>query len=345
MTVQKIIYMGEFGHDPDEEGSLLLLSGFMKSKCSLAELVGVIANRAPAVMRARLAKGTLEALELADVPVIQGTECRQYRQTDDHLQFAADYLSDTQAFPKLDHFWKILREAKDQSIAIVCASGLTDMALLLARNTANSKERLALFKQKVCRVSIMGGVACEENSVLLDEDGRVMPAWDATNNQHDNIAEYVYTQLQRMEIELVIVSKYAAYAACVPRDIYTTFKNRGHPVGKRLERIQRSMIQNLWWRCCQPPESPARDGLPPELGPEWFSQAFCQGADLKSVSDMDDIWPYIRSFNFYDQMAVLAAIPALRDQYFDPILINEGLVQVIGLSRKYSPLKTKSDFC
>ncbi|MBI2473698.1 nucleoside hydrolase [Candidatus Uhrbacteria bacterium] len=339
---QNIMYIGEFGNDPDEESSLLFLLGLVRLK--LVKLLAVIANRSPAIMRARLAKGTLEMLGFPQIPVIQGTDCGQHRQEDDRIQFAATYLSDAPEFPKLDAFWDLLSQAQDHSVALVCASGLTDIALLLARNTTHSKERLRLFKQKIARVSIMGGVVNDQNQILLDEDGRVMPSWDATNNQHDRIAEYVYTQLQRMEIELIVVTKQAAYAAPVPREMYRNLARRHHPVGVRLERIQKGMIQHLWWRCNLPPESPARDGLPPELGTQWFSNAFCRGKNLSNIKPTDEIWEYVEVFNLYDPMAVMAAIPEISGQHFDPILINGGKVQVIGMNRQYhqvsKPAKT-----
>lgn len=337
MTPQKIIYIGEFGHDPDEEGSLLLIAGLMKM--GHVDLIGVIANRSPAIMRARLAKGTLEILGYPNIPVIQGTNCAQHRQEDDRVQFAATYLSDAPEFPKLNTFWDLLSQSEDGSVAVVCASGLTDISLLLARNTQNSHEHLALFKQKVCRVSIMGGVACAEDQILLDEDRRVMPAWDATNNQHDRIAEYVYTQLQRMGIELVVVNKHAAYAACVPRDMYDIFQKTGHPVGVRLEKIQRSMIQNLWWRCNLESDSKARDGLPSQLGRDWFSIAFCQGQDLSGVKALDNIWTYIKVFNLYDQLAVMVAIPSLLKEEFGPVELNRGKVKIIGISSTFHQVR------
>lgn len=332
---QKIIYIGEFGHDPDEEGSLLLLIAL--HLMGVIELVGVIANRAPAIKRARLARGTLDLFDLQEIPVLVGTDCNQTQREDDHVQFAATYLSGNprHSFPDFQSFWGIIEHQPDSSIAIVCASGLTDMYELLKRNTQASYERLPLFRQKVARVSIMGGVAVDGDGILMDEDGRVMPAWSATNNQHDEKAEYVYTQLQRMGVELHIVSKHAAYAAKVRRDIYDGLRLTNHPAGYRLSHMQRCMIQDLWERCNLLPNSPHRDGLPPALGPEWFAQRFCGGADLSSVRATDSIWEHITYFFLYDQLSVMLAIPHIAREHFDPVLIelgNGGSVYVVGVN-------------
>ncbi|NQV90722.1 hypothetical protein HQ487_04965 [Candidatus Uhrbacteria bacterium] len=228
----KIIYIGEFGHDPDEEGSLLLLISLHLA--GKIELIGVIANRAPAIKRARLARGTLDVFDLQSIPVLVGTNANQSIREDDHVQFACEYLSGNVhwSFPHFSEFWGLIEDQPNQSVAVICASGLTDMYQLLRRGSNKAFHDLNLFQQKVCRVTIMGGVVTDKNEILLDEDGRVMPTWSATNNQHDELAEYVYTQLQRMGIELHIVSKHAAYTARIPRDTYDQLRLTNHPVGR-----------------------------------------------------------------------------------------------------------------
>jgi hypothetical protein len=329
-----MIYIGEFGHDPDEEGSLVL--NICLHAMGLIKLVAVIANRAPAIKRARLALGTLTVMGYPKIPVIVGTGCGQTAREDDHVQFAASYLSGIpgRKFPRLDHFWEILEAQPDQSVVIVCASGLTDMYQLLQRNTKVSRERLELFRQKVVRVSIMGGVVVDNGDIALDYDGRVMPSWDATNNNHDHLSEYVYTQLQRMGVEFMIVSKHAAYAARVPRDVYDGLRLTNHQVGQRLCYVQRCMIQDLWERCNLPSDDPNRDGLPEGLNPKWFSTRFCDGDDLSRVSPTDEIWDYVKHFFLYDQLSVMMAVPSILEEHFEPIVIelaNGGRVQVVGV--------------
>lgn len=335
MKPLKIIYIGEFGHDPDEEGSLLLLIALHLA--GVIELIGVIANRAPAIKRARLARGMLDLFDFQAIPVIVGTNCNQSVREDDHVQFASEYLSgiSQRHFPTLDLFWNLIEAQEDQSVAVVCASGLTDMYRLLRRNTPASYERLKLFRRKVCRVTIMGGVACMDGQILLDEDGRVMPAWTATNNQHDELAEHVYTQLQRMGVDLHVVSKHAAYAAKIPRDTYDGLRLTNHPVGRRLASIQRWMIQDLWERCNLAPDDPHRDGLPPMLDRDWFASRFCDGVGLLDVGACDEIWPHVKYFFLYDQLSVMLAIPEIAEEHFAPVEIkldNGGHVCVVGVS-------------
>lgn len=332
--VPNVIYIGEFGHDPDEEGSLLLLTSLHRA--GLINFSGVIANRNPAIMRARLAAGTLEVLGMPDVPVALGSECMQARQYDEKLQFAATYLSGRSHFESAEVlFWRLLSEAKDKSVAVVCASGLTDVALLLSRVSGDifRSDKLELLKQKVSCFSIMGGVLQKDDVVLLDEDGRVVPTKNATNNGHDFFAaEYVYTQIQRMEIPLMVLSKHAAYAASVERSLYDTMAATGHPIGFRLLRIQRTMIQYLWWRANLAGDDPRRDGLPPVLGREWFFKAFFEGEPTTRGPE-DSIWDLIKRFNMYDQMACMAAIPSVAEQFFAPVVISgKSPVSVIGVN-------------
>ena len=59
---------------------------------------------------------------------------------------------------------------------------------------------------------------------------------------------------------------------------------------------------------------PARMGLPPRCDREWFCNTFCAGVKVTGSA----CWPYIRSFNMYDPLALIVTIPALRERFFEP---------------------------
>lgn len=331
-----IVYFGEIGNDPDEEGTLLFLNGLVKLK--LANLLGVIVNRTPVLERAQVARGTLDVLGLTDVPVGLGFAYGS-RQTNETLQFAAPYRSHRTDFPKGDElFWKLLEAAEDHSVALVCASGLTDLAHILKRDVKGYDDRMALLRLKINIVSIMGGVVEQGSVVSKDECGFVFPTWASTNNAHDWLAaEFVYSALQRLRVPLVVTSKWAAYAASVPRDTYDLFAETGHPVGIRLQAMQEEMIQHLWFRANLAGDDPRRENLPPVLGKAWFAKTFCGGEDLSALSGDDRIWKYIKVFNLYDQTAVMAALTDLATVHFDSVYLGQNpdlaFVEIIGINQ------------
>src|SRR5262249_3175667 len=140
------------GRDQDDEDVLVTLNRLIRLE--ILDLMGVVANLAPSVQRARLAKGSLKMLGQNTIPVGTGTSCKQ--QDDDGLeyQFNVGYLAETSELTDgKELILKTLREAKPKSIVLLLISGLTDAAEVL-------REHTHLFESAVRRVVIMGAVKC-----------------------------------------------------------------------------------------------------------------------------------------------------------------------------------------
>ena len=123
---------------------------------------------------------------------------------------------------------------------------------------------------------------------------------------------------------LVIVSRHAAYAAKMPRDVYDELALSGSAIGWRLRNAQRDSIEALWKRASAPPDTvpPARNstrkGLPARCDRRWFLKTFCNGRDDPARTGDDPVWDLVDGFMQYDSMAILAAVPALRHRHFVP---------------------------
>ena len=99
------------------------------------------------------------------------------------------------------------------------------------------RENEHLFVQKTQSVTIMGGVEPFDT-----DDGLPLVPDTANNNAFDmNAARELYAQCQNLRVPLIILSRYAAYACPMPRDIYDDMAWTGHPIGLRLR--QRSANQ------------------------------------------------------------------------------------------------------
>ena len=73
-----------------------------------------------------------------------------------------------------------------------------------------------------------------------------------------------------------------------------------------------------------------RAGLPARCDRGWFEATFCEGA---AVADGADVWSYVSTFNMYDPLALVAAVPALADKFrFDECIVHGTRHRVAGSS-------------
>lgn len=222
-------------------------------------------------------------------------------------------------------------------LVLVITSSMKDAAIFVRDNPL-------LFASKTREVVIMGGCKpvdpemtakvvearkTESEGDLYDPNTSVWSqlakteclADSAHNNMFDTAAsDFLYSQCQRANVTLTVVSRFAAYAAKMPRSVYDDIALTGSSIGWRLRNSQRSSIDQLWRRACS--EDPnVRLGLPPRCDRKWFIDTFCGGDDDESRCSEDTAWDLVTGFMQYDTLALLAAIPGVRDQYFDPLVL------------------------
>lgn len=133
------------------------------------------------------------------------------------------------------------------------------------------------------------------------------------------------------QVPLVVVSRYAAYGAKMPRDVYDQLAQSGSTIGWRLRNVQRESIEQLWRRAVAPEGSAARAGLPARCDRGWFIKTFCGNRDDPSRSGGDTVWDLVDGFMQYDTIALLASVPSLREQYFLPKRVSNPMHPVTSL--------------
>ena len=341
---RRFVIVGDFGKDLDDEDTVLLATGeerhrrqtmlqFFNTAGSrtqdLFELRSVVANLAPPIKRAQLAKGTLKLLGQPKVPVGIGTDCKNSPNGHDHEFAKVTYMADVSELEDgRELLVRTFKEAEDASLTLVLISGMTDIAAIL-------REHGDLVKAKVESVAIMGGVEVEKgtNNVVIDKDGFMVPD-SAANNKFDmDSAIYTYRRIQELGIKMVILTRAAAYACKVPRSFYDELAATGHPVGIKLRDSQQGSIESLWQRACLPAGDEGRAKLPDRCDKDWFCNTFCGGKG-KDRTGADSIWDLIQSFNLYDPMTLIAAIPELRERFYDPTIVKVGETEhlIIGVT-------------
>lgn len=222
-------------------------------------------------------------------------------------------------------------------LVLVITSSTKDAAIFIRDNPT-------LFASKTREVVIMGGCKPVSSDAILVEamaaksvDSRVIEkgsanVWSqlakiecqpdsAHNNTFDtNASNFFYSQCQKMNVTLTVVSRFAAYACKMPRSVYDDLALTGSSIGWRLRNSQRASIDQLWKRACS--DDPAvRKGLPPRCNRKWFIDTFCGGDDDESRCCDDTAWDLVTGFMQYDTIALLAAIPGVRERYFDPFVL------------------------
>merc|ERR1719253_1437567 len=179
----RVIVMSDDGKDLDDELAKVLMSALMP--------LGFVANLAPALQRARLAKGTLNELGFDNVPVAVGSEMLKDSgiKSGKAYEFDVPYMADPGLLEQCssqEMCAQALEICPDQSVVLVLLSGMTDGWALL-------RDQPDLFKLKVGRVVMMSGVEVESDVVKKDENGYMVPD-KAQNNTFDwEAAEHMYS--------------------------------------------------------------------------------------------------------------------------------------------------------
>ena len=305
MRPYPVVIFTDPGQDLDDELSLVLLRHL--SHAGHLRPIAVVANLAPSVERARLAKGTLKSLGLPDVPVAAGTDGGFTGFTDHFVKSANEYFADES---EIERDWqamvtRVLEKEDPASVLFVCLSSLKDAQVYFENKTE-------LCLEKVHSFTVMGGVDPPESRasrydagsfsgtrkrsvsfVSFDDPdptpvvhGQLLEPDSANNNTFDmEAASKLYTQLQEKGMRFNILSRHAAYAAPVNRAVYDHMAATKHVVAHRLMKVQRESIEELWKRANA--VGSARRGLPDRCDPLWFRQTFLNGSG-KGRSSNDD---------------------------------------------------------
>jgi len=241
-------------------------------------------------------------------------------------------------------FVKQLEEAKEDGLyTLVVLSGMRDAWDLLRDHTE-------LFRRKISRVVIMGGVQTSTTTVKMDEQGFMVPDTAANNAFDMEAAKNFYVTLQRQNISMTVVSRWAAYAAKLPLTLYDRMARTQHPVAVRLQKAQKHSLQHLWSRANMGIDDPAREGLPGRCNKIWFSQTFLGGKGMDRSGE-DSIWDLAGTFQAYDCIALLGALPGIRDRYLDPMvypvhgLHGVTVHEVMGLTAQLNGVRDPRALC
>lgn len=326
-----LIVVTDPGFDVDDETALLVAASLQKR--GLVELKAVVANTVPSTERARLSKGVLTELGLPDVPVAIGKNLRPEGKADWNPQshrLRAPFLPGTHHLEQNAQqlLADTLRQAPDKSLTLLVIAGMSDPYELL-------KTHENLFAQKIKHVVLMGGV--EQGSeqtdtgaqqVVRDGKGFFSANRVATNNKNDQgAADYLYRQLQKLNIPVTVVTRKAATNTPVPANYFRDLAETRHPVAEHIREIEGDFLNKFWQAAYYQQMGPGRDK-------QWFLDTFCKPDTPNSLSEQQDIRPHLKSRVLYDAIALLACVDELAGQLFNPVAVQvqKTVHRIIGLS-------------
>ncbi|CAE8620850.1 unnamed protein product, partial [Polarella glacialis] len=208
----QLLVVSDPGQDLDDELMFVLLRCL--SQEGQVDVLGIITTLAPSYDRARLCRGTLDILGLYDVPVGLGTDGGDHggdHKASTFEEWAESYMPKpgshrmSSVEPGRQLFFRLYQDAAPKSVTLLITASLKDPALFLRDNEI-------LFFAKTKEVVIMGGV--EPWTEAQGKDRTTLLPDTAHNQEFDREAsEFLFRKCQEMGVPLVVVSRFAAYAA------------------------------------------------------------------------------------------------------------------------------------
>lgn len=296
-----VVVITDIGRDVDDEMAMVLLSA-LKRKNRLNP-VAVITTLSPQWNRAHLARGSLDTLGMADVPVGVGGRGG----VADGVELEVYAAAHTRPSPSIHESGielacHALKSVPPKSAQILCLASLSDLALLIQNHQD-------LFTSKVKEVVVMGGVNPMESSDTLTPD-------TAYNNNCDlPAANFVYQKCQELGVPTVTLSRWAAYGCPIRPQLLDELAKTKHVVATNIRKKSKDSIDQLWNKVVHPPDHPRREKLPARCDTKWFYKTFC-GKDEVPQELSPSIWTQVEKLNMYDPLAVLICDHSYREMHF-----------------------------
>ena len=295
-----VVVFTDIGRDVDDELALVLLSALKKKR--ILNPIAVIATLSPQRKRAYLARGSLDAMGMPDVPVGIGSCGGVDGGAELEIYEAAYARSSSCIFESgAELAYYALESVPPKSAVLLCIASLSDVAALI-------RDHECLFTAKVKEVVIMGGVVSTESGETLIPDS-------AYNNNCDiSSARFVYKSCQELGVPTATLTRWAAYDCPIPPQLLDEFALTEHMVATNIRAVCKLGIDQLWNKVNLHPSDPRREKLPPRCDVNWFCQTFM---NMGEASKDRPVWLSVQKLNMYDPLAVLLCVSAYRATHFN----------------------------
>ena len=316
-----VVVFTDIGRDVDDELALVLLSALKKKH--ILNPIAVIATLSPQRERAHLARGSMDAMGMPDVPVGIGSCGGVDEGAELEIYEAAYARSSSCIFESgAELVYYALESVPPKSAVLLCIASMSDVAALI-------RDHESLFTAKVKEVVIMGGVISTKSGETLIPDS-------AYNNNCDmSSARFVYKRCQELGVPTATLTRWAAYDCPIPPQLLDEFALTEHMVAANIRAVSKLGIEQLWNKVHLHPSDPRREKLPPRCDANWFCQTFMNKGET-SKDRSSSVWLSVHKLNMYDPLAVLLCVSAYRDTHFNwqTKIVNGVSHIVVGTSER-----------
>ena len=324
-----VVVFTDIGRDVDDELALVLLSALKRKH--ILNPVAVITTLSPERERAHLARGSLDALGMPDVPIGIGSRGGVAEGVEPLDMYGADYSRSSPCIFEsgMELVQRALESVPPKSAVVLCIASMTDVADFM-------KEHEDLFISKVKEVVVMGGVVSTESGDTLVPDS-------AYNNNCDiSSARFVYKRCQELGTPTATLSRWAAYGCPIPPSLLDEISKTEHMVATNIRSVSKLSIDQLWNKVILHPTDPRREKLPNRCDVSWFCRTFMSKGEISS-SWTASVWTLVKKLNMYDPLAVLLCVPAYRNTHFEgkTKVVNGVSHIVVGTSERDTGIRNR----
>ena len=144
---------------------------------------------------------------------------------------------------------RVYEAAAPASLTLLLLSSHTDAAAFIRNHPA-------LFSEKTARLAVMGGVDRASLDATCDA---LTPDASANMSADSEAAAFVFRRCQELGVSLLVLTRFAAYAAPLQSFTFDDLATTGHPVAIALREQQVAELDSLLWRASRPAGDPARE--------------------------------------------------------------------------------------
>ena len=290
----------------------------------------MIATLSPQQKRAHLARGSMDAMGMPDVPVGIGS-CGGVAEGVELDMYGADYSRSSPCIFESggELVCRALESVPPNSAVLLCIASLSDVAAFI-------RDHEDLFTSKVKEVVLMGGVVSTESGESLIPDS-------AYNNSCDiSSARFVYKRCQELGVPTATLSRWAAYDCPIPPQFLDELAQTEHMVATNIRSVAKLSIEQLWNKVVLHPSDPRREKIPPRCDVSWFCRTFLDKDDIAKEWSAS-VWLLVKKLNMYDPLAVLLCVPAYRTTHFNwqTKVVNGVSHIVVGTSERDTGINTR----
>ena len=323
-----VIVFTDIGRDVDDELALALLSALKRKH--ILNPIAVITTLSPQRDRAHLARGSMDAMGMADVPVGIGGAGGVARGVELEI-YGAYYSRPSQSIYEsgMELMYKALESVPPKSALLLCIASLSDAASFI-------KDYEEMFTCKVKEVVLMGGVVSTELGETLTPDS-------AYNNNCDiSSARFVYKKCQELGVSTATLSRWAAYGCPCSPSLLDELAITEHCVAANIRSVSKLSIDQLWNKVVLHPSDPRREKVPKRCDISWFCRTFLGKGEISKDWTVS-VWPLVKKLNLYGPLAVLLCVPAYRVAHFEwKTKVVNGLPHiVVGVSERDTGIKNR----